>query len=209
MNAPRILLVTDPWYTEAHIEGVVVRVGAAVARGAFGVLLRDKQRSRASVVGLAERLRDATSSCGAPLIVHSDASLALAVHADGIHFGSDVIRDGSGELAEARSALPSAWVSVAAHSDQDVANAAAGGADAVLVSPIFETPGKGPARGPSALTRARALSSTITVYALGGVDAARARQCRAAGAMGVAVIRALLAAPDPVAVALAIDAALV
>jgi thiamine-phosphate pyrophosphorylase len=209
VNGPRVLLITDTAYTEAHIEGVVVRVGAALARGSFGVLLRDKQRSRAAVVGLAERLRAATASCGVSLIVHSDASLALAVNADGIHLGSDVPGGGARGLAEARHALPNAWISVAAHNDADVERAAAGGADAVLVSPVYDSPGKGPPRGAAALASARALGPGLAIYALGGVDAKRARACRDAGATGVAVIRALLAATDPVAVALAIDAALV
>jgi thiamine-phosphate pyrophosphorylase len=209
VKAPRILLVTDPSYTEAHIEGVVVRVGAALATNgsaAFGVLLRDKQRSRAAVVGLAERLRAATSGCGASLIVHSDASLALAVKADGVHLGGDV--PVAGGLAEARRALPSAWLSVAAHTDADVERAVSGGADAVLVSPIYETPGKGPARGVAALASARALAPRLAIYALGGVVASRVGDCKQAGATGVAVIRALLAAKDPVAVARKIYATL-
>ena len=64
------------------------------------------------------------------------------------------------------------------------------------------------ARGTAAVANARALGPGLSIYALGGVDAARAGDCRKAGATGVAVIRALLAAKDPVAVALAIVAAL-
>jgi len=208
VNPPRVLLVTDPGYTEALIEGVVLRVGGALARGAFGVLLRDKQRSHAAVVGFAERLRVATASCGASLIVHSDASLALAVKADGLHLGGEAAKDGVDNVAELRRALPGAWISVAAHSDADVERAAAAGVDAVLVSPIYESPGKGPPRGTAALASARARGPGLSIYALGGVDAKRARACRDAGATGVAVIRALLAATDPAVVALAIDAAL-
>jgi thiamine-phosphate pyrophosphorylase len=141
--------------------------------------------------------------------VHSDASLALAVNADGLHLGSDFGGEGARGLVEARRALPNVWISVAAHTDEDVERAAAGRADAVLVSPIYDSPGKGPPRGAAAIVSARALGPGLAIYALGGVEARRARACRDAGATGVAVIRALLAATDPVAVALAIDAALV
>jgi thiamine monophosphate synthase len=37
----------------------------------------------------------------------------------------------------------------------------------------------------------------VPVLAIGGVDAGRVNACRAAGAQGVAVIRAILAADDP------------
>jgi thiamine-phosphate pyrophosphorylase len=207
MKSPRVLLVTDPGYTESLIEGVVLRVGAALSPGAFGVLLRDKQRSRASVVGFAERLRKATSSVGAPLVVHSDASLAVAVKADGVHLGGEGTKDDAHALAELRRALPGSWISVAAHDDASVELAAREGADAVLVSPIYETPGKGPVRGILALASARARAPKLFLYALGGVDPQRAPECRRAGADGIALIRALLAASDPVRVARAIDAA--
>ncbi len=208
VKPPRVLLVTGPSHADAHLESVVARVGAALPRGAFGVIVRDKQRSRAAVVALVERLRALTSLSGAKLIVHSDTSLALAVAADGVHLGGEALGRGGRGLADVRRALPDAWISVAAHDDGDVRAAATGGADAVLVSPIYET-GKSTPRGTLALTSARAIAPGLAVYALGGVDAQRASACRRAGADGVAIVRALLAAPDPVAVARAIDAALV
>ena len=62
-----------------------------------------------------------------------------------------------------------------------------------------------PPRGVTALARARALAGPYTkVLALGGIDASSAPLCREAGAGGVAVIRALLLAPDPARVAVAL-----
>jgi thiamine-phosphate pyrophosphorylase len=78
-----------------------------------------------------------------------------------------------------------------------VRHAIKGGASAVLVSPIFVTKGKGAPRGVEAITRARELvgaapgAPRVLVYALGGVDARNVGACRAAGADGVAAIRAL------------------
>ena len=46
------------------------------------------------------------------------------------------------------------------------------------------------------------------MYALGGVDADNARACAEAGADGVAVVRALLASPEPARVARAMHDAL-
>jgi thiamine monophosphate synthase len=48
-----------------------------------------------------------------------------------------------------------------------------------------------------ALVERVARSTPRPVIAIGGLDAAGARACRAAGAHGVAVISAIVAAPDP------------
>jgi thiamine-phosphate pyrophosphorylase len=73
----------------------------------------------------------------------------------------------------------------------------------VLVSPIFDTPGKVP-RGVEALRTARAMRPDVSLFALGGINAANAMTCYRAGATGVAVMRALLDAADPAAVARAL-----
>jgi thiamine-phosphate pyrophosphorylase len=195
LNPPRLFLVTDPAYAFAHIESVVSQLGEALPPGSFGVQLRDKRSARDDVRALGGRLRELTRACGAPFVVNGDLELARAIASEGVHLGED-----ARSLVEVRSTLPGAWISVAAHSDRDVERALEGAADAVLVSPIYETPAKGPARGTSAIARAAAIAGgALSVYALGGVSVGRARACRNAGALGVAVIRAVLDALDPVA----------
>jgi thiamine-phosphate pyrophosphorylase len=203
---PALVLVTDPAFPDDRIVAVVLAVGAGLPAGSFAVQLRDKARDRASVASLAARLRERTLALGVALIINGDAALAHEVGADGVHLGRDA---GTVEAAR-RIAGEAAWISVAAHDDADVERARDALADAVLVSPIFATPGKGPPRGTAALGRAKALAAggsgqaRLGVYALGGVDGGRAELCRAAGADGVAVVRALLAAPDPLEVARAL-----
>jgi len=140
------------------------------------------------------------AAVGAALVINGDPRLARDVGADGVHLGR-----GAGGVAEARALCGArAWVSVAAHSDEAVRAAAAGGADAVLVSPVFSTrppswrlPSK-PARGVDALRAAHAIcAGRVAVYALGGVTAERAGCCLDAGADGIAVVRALLASAEP------------
>lgn len=195
MNPPRLFLVTDPAYTFTHIESVVSQLGAALPQGSFGVQLRDKRSARDDVRAHGDRLRELTRARAVPLVVNGDLELARAIFSEGVHLGGD-----AGSLVEARSTLPGAWLSVAAHSDRDVERAVEDGADAVFVSPIYETPGKGPARGTPAIARAKSIAGpALAIYALGGVRAGRACACRDAGALGVAVIRAVLDAPDPVA----------
>ena len=114
----------------------------------------------------------------------------------------------AGSVADARSAFGRpTWISVAAHSEDDIRRALEEGADAALVSPVFATrppmsargaaPEK-PPRGLEAIRAARAIAgSRLALFALGGVTLDRVRPCAAAGADGVAVLRALLESHQP------------
>ncbi len=81
--------------------------------------------------------------------------------------------------------------------------------DYVTLSPIYPTatkPGYGPALGAGGAAR---LQPTVPWLALGGVDsAARTAECVAAGAVGVAVLGAVMRAEDPAGAVRAIAAGL-
>jgi thiamine-phosphate pyrophosphorylase len=69
----------------------------------------------------------------------------------------------------------------------------------VTFGPVYDTPAKrsfGPSQGVAALAEAARMSG-LPVVAVGGVSPERVGELRAAGAAGVAAIRALLAAEDP------------
>ncbi len=196
----RIVLITDPSFDEDAIVRVVEACLAALPPFALAVQLRDKARdaSDASLRAFASRLRRVTrpggdGARGARLLVNRHVALAGEVDADGVHLGGDAM-----PVAAARRILGDrAFVSVAAHDDDAVRAAVGEGADAALVSPIFASPGKAPARGVVALRSARALAPPrFALYALGGVTPENAAACIRAGAHGVAVIRALLVPPD-------------
>jgi thiamine-phosphate pyrophosphorylase len=173
----------------ARLAGL--RALSASARGRFAVQLRDPALSGRALFALGARLREATRALGAALIVNDRLDLALALGADGVHLGRRSVT-----VAVARALLPpGTWISVACHAVADVAQAAADGADAAVLSPIFASPGKGPPLGRGALREARAaVGEGIQLVALGGVDAANAGDCLAAGAGAVAAIRADLRA---------------
>jgi thiamine-phosphate pyrophosphorylase len=157
-------------------------------RRRFAVQLRDPGLASRALAELGARLRAATRAAGASLIINDRLDLALALAADGVHLGSRSVL-----VADARALLgPDAWISVACHSVDDVVRAATEGADAVTLSPIFASPGKSSPLGLAALAAAReALGGrSISLHALGGVDLATAPSCFAAGADGVASIRA-------------------
>lgn len=199
---PRIILVTDASFSDDVIVRCTEEAAAALPAGAFCVQLRDKRRSIPSLRLMAWRLRMATRKFGACLVLNGHPRLAREVAADGVHLGG-----GAGTVADARAVLGrTAWVSVAAHSDDDVRRARAQGADAVLVSPVFATRAQSPhgagvekrPRGVLAVRSARAIAgASPAVIALGGVTLDRVRSCTDAGAEGVAVLRALLTSHQP------------
>lgn len=160
------------------------------ARARAAVQLRDPELSGRELYALGRRLRDATAALGASLVVNDRLDLALLLGADGVHLGRRSVG-----VADARALLGAGvFVSVACHGVDEVLRAADAGADAAVLSPIFATPGKGPPLGLEALREARArlarASRSIAIIALGGVDATSAPACLAAGADGVAAIRA-------------------
>lgn len=198
MTPPRLILVTDPAFGDDAIVRCVREVARALPRGALSVQLRDKRRGDPSLRIFAGGLRAVTCALGSALVLNGRPGLARDVGADGVHLGA-----GAGTVEGVRSVFPGAWISMAAHSDDDVRRACAEGADAVLVSPVFPSrpPGVGgvlkEGRGVEALRRARSLAGGAQVFALGGVNRHNAGACAAAGAHGVALMKAVLASPSP------------
>jgi len=207
----RVILVTDPAFGDDAIVRCVETVAGELPAGWLCVQLRDKRRALVSLRVFASRLRVATRAVGAALVINGNPLVARDVGADGVHLGG-----GAGTVDDARAVCGStAWISVAAHSNAAVQRGADEGANAVLVCPVF--PSRPPShlepakngRGLDAVRAARTLvGERCAVYALGGVTEENAAACVAAGADGVALIRALLASPEPARVARALHDAL-
>jgi thiamine-phosphate pyrophosphorylase len=116
---------------------------------------------------------------GYRVYVNDRADVALAAGAEGVQL------PGSGlSPAEVRAIGPQLKIGMSIHSAKEVTEAA----DFCVLSPIFESPGKGAPIGTAAIREAAARG--VPILALGGVDVANARECLAAGATGVAAIRA-------------------
>jgi thiamine-phosphate pyrophosphorylase len=118
-------------------------------------------------------------------VVNDDVDAALVLGADGVHLGRS---DPGAELAVERGLL----LGTSASSVDEARTGERLGATYVGAGPIWPTPSKpdaDPAIGLEGLSEiCRAVS--IPVVAIGGIDATNAEQCIAAGATGVAVVRA-------------------
>jgi thiamine-phosphate pyrophosphorylase len=196
-GVPRLVLVTDRHATGARELATVVE--AALDAGVPAVQLREKELSGRELLALADRLRTATARRGALLFVNDRLDVAIAVGADGVHLGG-----GSMPVSVARRLLgAAALIGISTHAPGEET----AGADFAFFGPVWPTPSKTGAQGEARLTEA-VRASRIPVLAIGGVTDDRARAACAAGAAGVAVIRAILAAPDPAAAARTLLAAL-
>ena len=178
------MLVTDRRATGDR--DLVAVVDAALDAGLPAVQLREKDLPGHPLLALAEELRAATTRAGALLFVNDRIDVAIAVGADGVHLGG-----GSVPVTVARGLVgPDALIGVSTHAPGE----APAGADFAFFGPVWETPGK-TAVGTERLAEA-VRAAPLPVLAIGGVTPARMAAVRAAGAAGVAVLRAILAAPD-------------
>lgn len=156
------------------------------------VQLRDKDLSGRACWTLAEALRRVTTAAGALLFVNDRVDVACAIGADGVHLGETAL-----PVAAARALLTSEQsigVSIHAPGAPHAADA-----DFVCFGPVRATPSKAAFGPPQGMARLRAAvdAAAQPVLAIGGIEPDHVAAVRAAGAHGVAVIRAVLAAPDP------------
>jgi thiamine-phosphate pyrophosphorylase len=167
----------------------------ALARGGAAIVqLRAKRAPDRRLVALAGATRDGARRGGALFVVNDRPDVALMVGADGVHVGQDDLPP-----ADVRRLLgPDAIIGRSTHSLAELRAAVVEPVDYVAVGPIFATatkPDAEPVVGLETLRAARALTA-LPLVAIGGIDRARARDTLSAGADGLAVISALLDAPD-------------
>jgi thiamine-phosphate pyrophosphorylase len=189
----RLYVVTDRHQTAGRPLAEVV---AAAARGGAGaVQLREKDLSAHELYDLGACLQEMLSPYRVPLLINDRLDVALALNAEGVHLAGHSL-----PTRTARRALgPDKLLGVSTHSLDAARQAAEDGADFVVFGPVFATPSKlayGPPQGLSQLA-AVVREVSIPVLGIGGITPANLPQVRQTGAHGVAMIRAVLAAPDP------------
>lgn len=178
----RVLQLTDAG-TLGEDE-LCARVERMTARCA--VILRDPGLSTRALLALGRELRERTRRVGAGLLVSDRLDVGLLLDADGVHLGRASVA-----VSDARKVVGARLVTRSAHDHAQLVRGVAEGADALLLSPIFASPGKGGGVGLEALVEARrALPVGLALIALGGINASNADRCFACGADGVAAIRA-------------------
>ncbi len=180
ITLPNLLFFTDPARV-ADPEAVAERLprGAGVVFRAFGA-------SDAEERGL--RLRAIADRRGLVLLAGADEVLADTIGADGLHL-PEKARDSAPML---RTRRPGWLITVAAHDLNAVRAASALGADALVVSPVFESnsPSAGTPLGVEGLRTLVAATAT-PIYALGGIRALTVEGLKNTGIVGLAAVEAL------------------
>jgi thiamine-phosphate diphosphorylase len=170
-------------------------VEAALSAGATAVQLRAKHLSDRKHFDLAIKLRTLTSDQGAMFIVNDRFDLAVAVDADGVHLGVDDL-----PVAKVRGIVPAGFIiGFSPETDEQTAAAKSTGADYLGVGPVFSTNSKADAGEPIGLEtlKRRTEIAGISVIGIGGISAQNTASVIEAGAVGVAIVSAILGAENP------------
>jgi thiamine-phosphate pyrophosphorylase len=183
----RLCAITDD--LRDGVAGLVSRAEAVVRGGATMVLLRLKHADARTLVEVGRAL---VAALTVPVVISERLDVALACGAAGVHLNAHSMPVVAIRPQVSDTFLIGGSISTA----DDLLRTAA--CDFVTIGPVFSA-------GDESLDiegfRRLARASGRPAIAIGGIHAANADSLRAAGAVGVAAIRALFAAPDPVAAA--------
>ncbi|MGD1022366.1 MAG: thiamine phosphate synthase [Candidatus Sulfotelmatobacter sp.] len=180
------------------------KIAEAANAGVNYIQLREKNLSTCDLESLARealqiirKLEPGNPKLGTALLINSRTDVALATAAGGVHLPANDVspeevrkiwKCGAGTLA-CEISPENPRISISCHSPEEVAQAAANGANLALFAPVFEKK-DAPETTPKGLAALRqACRAKIPVLALGGITLQNAGSCLQAGAAGIAAIR--------------------
>jgi thiamine-phosphate pyrophosphorylase len=202
--ALRLVVILDTGVAREAKADLETLARRAAEGGATMLQVRAKGESAGAVAALTRRV---IAVAGLPVIVNDRLDVAIATGAAGCHLGQDDF-----PIAEAlRIAPPGFWLGGSAGTPEEARWAAAAGAHYLGIGPVAATGSKadaGAAIGIEGFRAVHAAASGLPAVAIGGVTAALVPGLLAAGAAGVAVIRAVVDAADPAAATRTLRAAL-
>lgn len=193
-DALRLIVITDRSLAGPRsVEEVVAEVLDA---GVKAIQLRDKEASARELLNQALSLRRLTKEHGALLFVNDRLDVALAAGADGVHLGPDDL-----PVHAARRAAPPAFlIGTSTDIPQVAKKLETEGADYIGCGTVFKTTTKSDAGGVIGVEGLAAVAAEvdIPVVGIGGVSPEGASKIAAgSGAVGTAVISAVMASPNP------------
>ncbi len=175
-------LITDPRYYH-DLSTFETYLQRAFAKFPDLVCFRDKRTL--NILPYARRFLSVAKGAGIEnILINSRIDLAISEGFWGVHLTSSQFD----RIAEAKAA--GLYVIVSTHTIEEGKRAALEGADAVTISPIFASPGKGEPKGIDFLKHYLHEVRNIDVFALGGiVSDAQIAALEGSGVAGFASIR--------------------
>jgi len=190
-NQIKLLLITDSKRFKQQSDMINV-LEQALQGGVDTILLREKALDSAKLLALASNLRTLTNTYNAKLMIHSQADIAQATGADGVHVDASSIP----EIANIKTwSNHNMLVSASCHNREELQQAQDLGADFAFLSPVFPTqshPGT-PSLGATKFLELAARMD-MPLIALGGIDATSRKQLKG---FGLATMGDILNAKNP------------
>lgn len=188
----KLYLIGDRNQTVGRPLPLIVR--EAGRAGVSAVQFREKDLSPRDQLALASEVAAVTKALGMKLLINDRIDLCLALDAEGVHLSSSGFPAGL-----ARKMLgPKKWIGVSCHSLEEVQRAEAEGADFAVLGPVYDTPSKRRYGAPLGLDYFKKVkgSTSIALFAIGGLTQSRLGDVFAAGADGVAMISTIVSARE-------------
>ena len=190
---PCLALITDlQLFGSSNL--MLDRVASAIDAGVNMVQLREKNLEGAQLLELAKNLRQLTYG-KASFIVNERVDVALAADADGVQIGENGL-----PIPVVKSIMGSrAICGRSVHDVNGATKACEQGADFLVLGSMFPTethPGDTPS-GLQLMVSTRK-EVEIPILGIGGISEVNAAKVMTSGANGVAVIRSILLADDPI-----------
>jgi thiamine-phosphate pyrophosphorylase len=165
----------------------------AIAGGADGLQLREKNLDGSEMVRRATRLSQLCHDHGVLFIVNDRPDVAVLSHADGVHVGQDDLT-----VQQARRIIGAdLLIGKSTHSIAQAQAAAKEGPDYIAVGPMFESTTKTQSglAGPKTLA-AVMKDTTLPIVAIGGIKATNVREILDTGCERAAVCSEVISADD-------------
>jgi thiamine-phosphate pyrophosphorylase len=187
----KLYLITDRHATKLPLPQAI---RLALQGGVRAVQLREKDLPVRELLALALELRTLTRDFGAKLFINDRVDVAVAIEADGVHLGHQSMPVDAARKVVGEDLL----IGVSTHNLEEARAAESGGADFITFGPVFDTPSKSKYGDPVGIDSLKQLKNelSIPIIALGGIKSGNISRAMGAGATGVAMISAIMAAED-------------
>lgn len=166
----------------------------ALQSGVTAIQLRDKTASTRQLIEMAKTLMVLCEKHGALFIVNDRVDVALACQSRGVHLGQDDMP----AVAARRLLGAEAVIGISVRSVEEAVTAWKSGADYIAANMVFVTDTKTDLEKPLGLDAIGRLkkATPLPLIAIGGINSMNADTVRKAGADGIAVVSAIMAAPE-------------